>query len=73
MSRDFDFLCAIFFKSAFELSKKFSPYCSKDAVDNLSTLPFDVAGIPPLVIILPVLIILFERVPEREAALVPIL
>jgi hypothetical protein len=72
MSLALDLLCAIFFKSTFELSKKFYPYCYKDAVDNLKTLPFDVVGIPFLVIILPVLSILFDLDPALDPELVPI-
>lgn len=68
----FDFLCASFCMLAFELSKKFYPCCCREAVANLKTLPFEVIGTPPLVIILPVRSI-FDRVPALDPTLVPAL
>jgi len=42
-------------------------------VESLNTRPLEVVGTPPLVIIFPVLSMLFDRVPDLEATLVPIL
>lgn len=55
------------------MSKKFSPYCSSEAVASLNILPLEVVGIPPLVIILPVLTKPPLREEARESALVPTL
>ncbi len=69
-----DFLFAIFLKSTLLLSKKLSPWIYNEAVESLRILPFDVAGTPFLVIILPVLSMLLPaRLPALEATLVPIL
>jgi hypothetical protein len=59
--------------SAFETSKKFYPYCCKEAVANLKILPFEVIGTPLFVIILPVLSIVVCFDPAREPAVVPTL
>lgn len=56
-----------------ETSKKLFPCCCRDAVANRNTLPFDVAGIPFLVMIRPVLSILPALEPALDARLVPTL